>query len=138
MKFYQMKRTPEDRKISIPKPVGGSRMICKGGCGEEFSAGWLKWRGGACKECELQKQIDHLSFRCAQLEMEVAEFRKDPSAAYKRYKEEQIEKTKRNLVFAGVARMNEEQEAPGVRDGWIVGNAVKNAPNIEHAIGHRK
>lgn len=127
-----MKRTPEDRKISIPKPVGGSRMICKGGCGEEFSADWLKWRGGACKECELQKQIDHLSSRCEQLEKEVAELKKDPSAAYKRYKEDLKEKQKRAMAFIGMAMTNEE--APE----WILGNSVTNMPNIEDAIEKRK
>jgi hypothetical protein len=71
-----MKRGPEDRVVSIPKPVvGDARRICPGGCGEEFSSDWLKWRGGCCRECELQKQIDHLSSRCAQLEKEVEELK---------------------------------------------------------------
>lgn len=107
-------------------------MICKGGCGEEFSADWLKWRGGACKECELQKQIDHLSSRCEQLEKEVAELKKDPSAAYKRYKEDLKEKQKRAMAFIGMAMTNEE--APE----WILGNSVTNMPNIEDAIEKRK
>lgn len=95
------------REYSIPKPLGeggGSRMICKGGCGEEFSAEWLKWRGGVCKECELQKQIDHLSTRCAQLEKEVAELKTNVPAAYKRYKHDKEQERQRMMMFVGVAK----------------------------------
>lgn len=88
----------EDRKVSIPKPVGGSRRICKGGCGEEFSAEWLKWRGGVCKECELQKQIDWLSSRCTRLEEQVAELKTNVPAAYKQ------EQTEKMMMFLGVAK----------------------------------
>jgi hypothetical protein len=114
-----MKRGPEDRVVSIPKPVGDSRRICPGGCGEEFSSDWLKWRGGCCRECELQKQIDNLSSRCARLEKEVTELKEQE----KRHKKvmgnvirnlpdyytvvsarEQEEEERRRLMFAGVAK----------------------------------
>jgi hypothetical protein len=104
-----MKRVPvkTTRLTSIPKPVeegGGSRMICKGGCGEEFSAEWLKWRGGVCKECELQKQIDYLSSRCTQLEKEVAELKEDIPTVYKRYKHDKEQERQRMMMFVGVAK----------------------------------
>lgn len=98
-----MKTKADDNKGWKPKAVG-SRMLCNDKCGNEFDAAWLDRRGGICRECDLKTQIDYLSARCAQLEKEVAELKKDPSAAYKRYKHDKEQERQRMMMFVGVAK----------------------------------